>query len=100
MANPRIECNDHSAVGNEEFLEPIAIVGAACRLAGEASSLYGLWDMMQNARTAHAKVPEERWHADAWYHPDPDRKGSVSQISTCDFCFPLTADLITKSGTS
>ncbi|KHO10995.1 hypothetical protein MAA_11386 [Metarhizium robertsii ARSEF 23] len=33
---------------------------------------------MQNSRTAHAKVPEERWHADAWYHPDPDRKGSLN----------------------
>jgi hypothetical protein len=97
MAYPGNECNGHSAGGSDEFLEPIAIVGAACRLAGEASSLHGLWDMMQNSRTAHAKVPEDRWDADAWYHPDPDRKGSVSQIS---FCLPWATDLLTKSGIS
>ncbi|EGX95949.1 Beta-ketoacyl synthase [Cordyceps militaris CM01] len=58
--------------------DPIVIVGAACRLAGEASSLDNLWNMMKNSRTAHAKVPKERWDADAWYHPDPDRKGSLN----------------------
>ncbi|KAI2628548.1 lovastatin nonaketide synthase [Hypoxylon sp. NC1633] len=58
--------------------EPIAIVGAAARLPGEASSLQGLWDMMLHARSAHARVPKERWDADAWYHPDPDRKGSLN----------------------
>ncbi|KAI1171815.1 lovastatin nonaketide synthase [Nemania sp. FL0916] len=58
--------------------EPIAIIGAACRLPGEASSLDGLWNMMRNSRSAHARVPEDRWDADAFYHPDPDRKGTLT----------------------
>ncbi|KAK2028328.1 PKSN polyketide synthase for alternapyrone biosynthesis protein [Colletotrichum zoysiae] len=57
--------------------EPIAIIGAACRFAGEAKSLGGLWDMISHGRNGHGKVPPSRWDADAWYHPDPDRKGSV-----------------------
>ncbi|KAI0406744.1 ketoacyl-synt-domain-containing protein [Xylaria palmicola] len=66
-----------SHAGDSQF-EPIAIVGAACRLPGEASSLDGLWNMMKESRTAHARVPAERWDADAFYHPDPDRKGTLT----------------------
>jgi hypothetical protein len=70
--------------------DPIVIVGAACRLAGMASSLGSLWDMMKDSRTAHAKVPKDRWDADAWYHPDPDRKGSVSLLLRDKCCRILT----------
>lgn len=66
-----------SSIDNMKQNEPIAIVGAACRFAGEASSLPGLWNLMREKRTAHAKVPKSRWDADAWYHPDSDRKGTV-----------------------
>ncbi|KAJ4413542.1 Type I Iterative PKS [Gnomoniopsis sp. IMI 355080] len=58
--------------------EPIVIVGAACRFAGEATSLRGLYEMMRDSRTGHGQVPKERWDAEAWYHPDPDRKGAVA----------------------
>ncbi|GAW15899.1 hypothetical protein ANO14919_053210 [Xylariales sp. No.14919] len=71
------EAFQKSQAGESRF-EPIAIVGAACRLPGEASSLDGLWNMMKESRTAHAKVPTERWDADAFYHPDPDRKGTLT----------------------
>lgn len=58
--------------------EPIAIVGAACRFAGEASALGSLWDMISKAKTGHGPVPADRWEADKFYHPDPDRKGGIS----------------------
>jgi acyl transferase domain-containing protein len=60
--------------------EAIAIIGAACRLPGQVSNLGNLWDMISNARTGHCKVPEDRWDADLLYHPDPDRKGTVSDL--------------------
>lgn len=63
--------------------EPIAIIGAACRLPGEVSTLGSLWDMISYSRTGHGKIPAERWDADVWYHPDPDRKGSVSDVPGC-----------------
>lgn len=58
--------------------EPIAIVGAACRFAGEASSLGSLWDMVSKVKTGHCPVPSDRWDSKQWYHPDPDRKGGIS----------------------
>ncbi|KAI0204323.1 PKSN polyketide synthase for alternapyrone biosynthesis [Astrocystis sublimbata] len=58
--------------------EPIAIVGTACRFAGEASSMGSLWDMISNVRTGHGPVPSDRWDSKVWHHPDPDRKGGIS----------------------
>ncbi|KAF2690580.1 ketoacyl-synt-domain-containing protein [Lentithecium fluviatile CBS 122367] len=34
--------------------------------------------MVSNARTGHCKVPTDRWDADTWHHPDPDRKGGIA----------------------
>lgn len=67
-------------MSHKDKQEPIAIVGAACRFAGEVSSLGNLWDMISNAKTGHCKVPTDRWDADVWHHPDADRKGSVSLL--------------------
>ncbi|KAJ5300725.1 uncharacterized protein N7443_005727 [Penicillium atrosanguineum] len=58
--------------------EPIAIVGAACRFAGEASSLGSLWNMISKVKAGHGPVPSDRWDSNMWHHPDPDRKGGIS----------------------
>jgi acyl transferase domain-containing protein len=58
--------------------EPIAIVGAACRFAGEATSLDSLWDMVSKAKTGYCPVPSDRWDSKTWHHPDPDRKGAIT----------------------
>ncbi|OQE20988.1 hypothetical protein PENFLA_c015G08410 [Penicillium flavigenum] len=58
--------------------EPIAIIGAACRFAGEASSVGSLWDMISKVKTGHGPVPSDRWDSNRWHHPDPDRKGGIS----------------------
>ncbi|KAI4255610.1 MAG: hypothetical protein LQ352_002498 [Teloschistes flavicans] len=63
---------------NSDKQEPIAIVGAACRFAGEASSLGSLWNMISKVKTGHCPVPSDRWDSKSWYHPDPDRKGGIS----------------------
>ncbi|PKX97840.1 type I polyketide synthase [Aspergillus novofumigatus IBT 16806] len=57
--------------------EPIAIIGAACRFAGGASSLDSLWDMISKVKTGHGAVPGDRWDSNMWHHPDPDRKGGI-----------------------
>lgn len=74
MTQPELNISDAT--------EPIAIIGAACRLAGEVSDLGTLWDMISREKTGHCKVPGDRWDADVWHHPDPDRRGAVccSQI--------------------
>ena len=58
-------------------IEPIAVVGMACRFSSEASTVEGFWDMMSNARTGHGKVPSDRFNADSWHHPEHDRRGAV-----------------------
>ncbi|KAI0386913.1 hypothetical protein F5Y04DRAFT_288708 [Hypomontagnella monticulosa] len=58
--------------------EPIAIIGAACRLSGEVSALGDLWDMINKVKTGHCKVPADRWDGDTMFHPDPDRKGGLA----------------------
>ena len=62
---------------HEDGIEPIAIIGMACRFPGEASSPTRLWEMMSNARTGHSKIPPSRFNTDAWYHPSHDRRGAV-----------------------
>ncbi|MCJ1396149.1 hypothetical protein MMC18_009038 [Xylographa bjoerkii] len=61
-----------------DMVEPIAIIGMACRFPGEASSVENFWDMMYNARTGHSKIPATRFNADSWYHPDNDRRGAIN----------------------
>lgn len=70
---------------NNTMEEPIAIICATYRLAGEADSMNGFWNMMSGSRTGHGEVPKERWDAEAWYHPDLDLKDAVSW----NFCISI-----------
>lgn len=72
-------------VGNDA--EPIAIIGMACRLPGEGDSLEGFWDLISSGRSAHSEIPPTRFNANAWYHPNPDRKGAVSECKQTDWSF-------------
>ena len=59
--------------------EPIAIVGLACRLPGEASSGSKLWDLLVNGRSGQCDIPSSRFNVDAFYHPKGvDRPGSMN----------------------
>ncbi|MBJ8338374.1 SDR family NAD(P)-dependent oxidoreductase [Antrihabitans sp. YC3-6] len=55
--------------------EPIAIVGASCRLPGGVASRDQLWDMVADGRDAIGGFPTDRgWSADL-YDPEPGRAG-------------------------
>ncbi|KAE8409526.1 hypothetical protein BDV37DRAFT_78743 [Aspergillus pseudonomiae] len=56
------------AVGNE----PIAIIGAACRFPGGASSPSKLWDLLHHPRDLSRKPPTTRFNGDGFYHPNPE----------------------------
>ncbi|KAL3429040.1 hypothetical protein BDV09DRAFT_201002 [Aspergillus tetrazonus] len=60
---------------------PIAIVGMAARFSGEATNPSKLWDMMVQGRTGHSAVPENRFDAEAWYHPSHERRGTIQPRS-------------------
>lgn len=56
----------------------IAVVGLACRFPGDAADINGLWQMMEDGKSAWTKIPESRMNVRGYYHPDPSRQGSVS----------------------
>lgn len=58
--------------------DPCVIVGMACRFPGEDSSPEGFWNMVSKAKSAHGKMPSSRFNIDAYYHPSPDRAGSIN----------------------
>lgn len=58
--------------------EALAVIGFSARLPGDAVSSEAFWNMLNERRTAHGPIPEDRCHAKAFYHPNPDRNDSVS----------------------
>ena len=48
--------------------DPIAIVGASCRLPG-AATIEDFWSLLIDGRDAIADVPETRWATRHYYHP-------------------------------
>ncbi|EXJ91415.1 hypothetical protein A1O1_04527 [Capronia coronata CBS 617.96] len=71
--------NVHAAF--DDAVEPIAIVGMACRFPGDVASPSEFWDMLVRQRSGHGKVPADRFDANVWTHPDHDRKGAIQARS-------------------
>ena len=63
---------------------PIAIVGMSCRLPGATSKPEDLWHMCAEQRDVWQPMPKERIFHDAFYHPDPARRGTVGKCSGLD----------------
>ncbi len=61
--------------------EPIAVVGAGCRLPGGANSPEAFWELLASGRDAITEVPPNRWNAKAFYDPAPDALGKM--VSLC-----------------
>ncbi|OJK01160.1 hypothetical protein ASPACDRAFT_26431 [Aspergillus aculeatus ATCC 16872] len=68
---------------------PIAIIGMACRFPGDASSPEKLWDLCAQGKSAWSPIPESRFHAESWYHPDKGHLGT-SYVKGAHF---LTEDI-------
>lgn len=62
-----------------DHIEPIAIIGMACRYPGEAKSVKNFWEMIIDGRNGHSEIPASRWDAEAYYHPSHERRGAVRQ---------------------
>ncbi|KAB5536494.1 hypothetical protein GE09DRAFT_1290796 [Coniochaeta sp. 2T2.1] len=65
-------------VASRDDLMPIAIVGMSCRFPGDATNPSNLWDMLCNRRSAWSAIPKDKFTAEAFYHPDPDRNGAIN----------------------
>jgi len=56
-------------------VEPIAIIGMACRFPGGANDLDSFWRALLEGADASSDIPIERWDADAYYDPLPNAPG-------------------------
>lgn len=57
---------------------PVAIIGMSCRLSGDVSSLDDFWQMICRGRNGWSEIPEDRFSKDAFWHPNPAKKGAFN----------------------
>ena len=60
-------------------MAPIAIVGMSCRLSGDVSTLDDFWTLISRSRDGWRPMPEDRFSSNAFYHPNPQKKGCFNQ---------------------
>lgn len=69
--------------------DAIAVVGMACRFPGDADNIENFWEMIRDGKDAWSEIPSDRFNAKGWYHPDPNRPGSVSFSVEFFVLYPL-----------
>lgn len=57
--------------------EPIAIIGSACRLPGDATSPSKLWDLLQRPRDVRRQFNKDELNLDKFYNTNPETAGST-----------------------
>lgn len=61
----------------------VAVVGLSLRFPQDGNTVEGFWKMLVEGQSAMTEVPKDRWNAEAFYHPDAERKDTVeSCLST------------------
>lgn len=61
-----------------QFAEPIAVIGMSCRFPGDANTPEAFWELLKNGGDGITEVPPDRWDIDRYYDPDPDAIGKMS----------------------
>lgn len=64
-------------------LDPIAIVGMACRAPGDIRTPDGLWRLLLEGKSAVREIPADRFSADQWYDADPSAPGKIAAVRGC-----------------
>ncbi|MEN9866243.1 MAG: hypothetical protein RL748_1833, partial [Pseudomonadota bacterium] len=57
--------------------EPIAIVGAGCRMPGGANDLDAYWELLSQGREGVREIGQDRWDMTRFYDADPARPGKM-----------------------
>ncbi len=64
-------------IAEKADLEPIAVVGMACRLPGGVNTPDDYWQLLHDGVSGVIRVPEDRWDADAYFSDDHTRPGTI-----------------------
>src|SRR5580704_11411342 len=64
-------------IAEKADVEPIAVVGMACRLPGGVSTPADYWQLLRDGVSGVIRVPEDRWDADAYFSEDHTRPGTI-----------------------
>ncbi|KAK7937173.1 uncharacterized protein PG986_014041 [Apiospora aurea] len=57
--------------------EPIAVIGLDAVFPGDADTAERFYDFLLQGRSARTAVPADRYHAEAYWHPDIERAGAA-----------------------
>ncbi|WP_324610127.1 SDR family NAD(P)-dependent oxidoreductase, partial [Streptomyces rimosus] len=60
--------------------EPVAVIGASCRLPGGVDSLGALWRLLEEGRETVGPVPKDRWDAQALGRVLPEQVAAVMRV--------------------
>jgi acyl transferase domain-containing protein len=58
-------------------VEPLAVIGLACRFPQNATNVESLWQCLLAGRSMATRTPKEKINTEGYYHPDPERGGSI-----------------------
>ena len=61
-------------------LEPIAVVGLSLRFPQDATTVENFWKLLIEKRCTVTPFPEDRLSVSGNYHPDPNRRDTVSWV--------------------
>ncbi|KAJ5577871.1 type I iterative polyketide synthase [Penicillium hispanicum] len=64
--------------GGSQAPQPIAIIGYACRLAGQVASPGELWELCTRGRSGWSPIPKDRFSHGAYHHPNPSKPGTIN----------------------
>lgn len=65
-------------MGNQQFQEPVAIVGMACRLPGGIDNPQDLWSLVSDRKSTVSEIPSSRFNKDAFLSMDQSRLGELA----------------------
>jgi phthiocerol/phenolphthiocerol synthesis type-I polyketide synthase D len=64
-------------IAEKADVEPIAVVGMACRLPGGVNTPADYWQLLHDGVSGVVRVPEDRWDPDAYFSEDHTRPGTI-----------------------
>jgi hypothetical protein len=77
VTNDLLDTRRRLAAAEDDYHQPIAIIGMGCRLPGGVTTPEDLWRVVVDGHDGISAFPDNRgWDLDALFDDDPDRQGT------------------------